>query len=68
MEKEKNECNDLIVKASMKRTPRFKAGSELSGKPVNKLVSVEVNDTATEDSEAFDITIHFRSCANAEKS
>ncbi len=66
MEKEKNECSDLIVKASMKRTPRFKPGSELSGKPVNKLVSVEVNDTATEDSEAFDITLHFRSCANAE--
>jgi hypothetical protein len=66
MEREKSQCSDLIVKASIKRKPRFKAGSELSGKPVNKLVSVEVNDTTTEDSEAFDITLHFRSCANAE--
>ena len=65
MERE-NQCNDLIVKASIKRKPRFKPGSELSGKPINKLVSVEVNDNTTEDSEAFDITLHFRSCANAE--
>lgn len=66
MEKEKNQCSDLIVKASIKRRPRFKAGSELSGHVNLKSVDVSVDDTSTEDAEAFDITLHFKTCANAE--
>ena len=67
MEKEKNQCSDLIVKASIKRVPRFKPGSELSDSVNLKSVDVSVEDTSTEDSEAFDITLHFKTCANAER-
>lgn len=63
MEKEKNQCSDLIVKASIKRKPRFKAGSDLSSTVNVKLMDVEVNDESTEDTEAFDITLHLKSCA-----
>lgn len=66
MEKEKSQCSDLIVQASIRRKPRFKPGSELSGKPVNKLVNVEVNDMTTDDSEVVDIMLHFRAFVNAE--
>ncbi len=65
MEKE-NLCGDLIIKASIKRKPRFKAGSELSGRVNLKRVDVSVDDTSTEDTEAFDITLHFKACANVE--
>ncbi|MCO5268987.1 MAG: hypothetical protein M9897_08850 [Brumimicrobium sp.] len=65
MEKEKNQCSDLIVKASIKRRPRFKAGSELSGRVNLKSVDVLVEDTSTEDAEAFDITLQFKTCTNA---
>ncbi len=63
MEKEKSQCSDLIVKASIKRKPRFKAGAELSGAVNVKRMDVEVNDVSTEDTEAFDITLHLKSCA-----
>ncbi|OJX36282.1 MAG: hypothetical protein BGO87_07455 [Flavobacteriia bacterium 40-80] len=63
MEKEKNQCSDLIVKASIKRKPRFKAGSDLSSTVNVKRMDVEVNDESTEDTEAFDITLHLKSCA-----
>ncbi len=66
MEKEKNQCGDLIVKASIKRKPRFKAGAELSSSVNLKSVDVEVNDVATEDTETFAIQLHFRGCVNAE--
>jgi len=63
MEKEKSQCSDLIVKASIKRKPRFKAGAELTGAVNVKRMDVEVNDVSTEDTEAFDITLHLKSCA-----
>jgi hypothetical protein len=66
VEKEKSQCADLIVKASIRRKSRFKAGAELSGAVNVKHVDVEVNDVATEDTETFDIKLHFRGCVNAE--
>lgn len=62
MENQTNQCSDLIVKASYTRKPRFKPGSELSGRPNKKVMSIEVNDELTEDSEIFDITLHLKSC------
>lgn len=63
MEKE-NLCGDLIIKASIKRKPRFKVGSELSGTVNLKQVDVEINDTSTEDTQNFDIVMRFRACAS----
>jgi len=51
---------DLIVKASIKRKPRFKAGAELSSSVNLKRVDVEVNDVSTEGTETFAIQLHFR--------
>ena len=65
MEKEKNLCSDLIVKASVKRVPRFKPGSELSDSVNLKIMDLSVADNSTEDSEAFEISLHFKTCANA---
>lgn len=64
MEKEKDQCSDLIVKASIKRKIRFKAGTELTSN-ITKRMSVDVNDTSTEDTEAFDITLQLKSCAES---
>lgn len=64
MENQKNQCTDLIVKASVKRRPpRFKAGAELSGVVNLRSVDVVVDELSTEDLEAFDIMLHFKSCA-----
>jgi len=63
---EERQCGDLIIKAEIKRKPRFKAGSELSSSVNLKRVEVEVNDVSTEDAETFDIKLHFRGCVNAE--
>lgn len=63
---EERQCGDLIIKAAIKRKPRFKAGAELSGAVNVKHVDVEVSDVATEDTETFTIQLHFRACVNAE--
>ena len=65
MEKEKNLCSDLIVKASIKRVPRFKPGSELSDTVNLKVLDVSVADNSTEHLEAFELTLHLKTCANA---
>lgn len=65
MEEAKQQCGDLIIKASINHKPRFKAGSDLSG-IVMKRVEVEVNDVSTEDTETFDIKLHFKGCVNTD--
>lgn len=65
MEKEVNQCGDLIVKASIKSKIRFKAGSELSSKVNLRQVHVEVSDVSEEDTETFDIMLHFKACAGS---
>ncbi len=65
MEKEKNECNDLIVKASITNKPRFKAGSELSSRVNLRQVDVEVSDVSEEDTETFGIMLHFKACVGS---
>lgn len=62
MENVQTKCSDLTVKASVKFKPHFKAGAELA-----KVVSIMVNDSSDEDSEALDITLHIRSCGEGEK-
>jgi len=48
--------SDLIVEVKAKRKPRFKAGSELSGK-VN-LVAIDFNEEIDEISESVELKIH----------
>ena len=55
MTKENCSKSDLIVQLKTRRRPRFKAGSELSGK-VN-LVAVDFNEEVTDDSELMEIKI-----------
>ena len=57
----KDNCSksDLTVALKTRRRPRFKAGSELSGK-VNR-VEVEFNEEFTEDSELMEIKINLMS-------
>lgn len=62
MEETKNQCSDLIIKAAIKKKPKFKAGSGLSGKVNLKSVEVNVDDVSTEDTSAFEIMMHFRGC------
>ena len=54
----KNNCSksDLTVALKTRRSPRFKAGAELSGK-VNR-VEVDFNEELTEDAELMEINIH----------
>ena len=55
MNTEKCSQSDLIVNVRSRRSPRFKAGSELSGK-VN-LVEVDYNEEVTEDSELVEVKL-----------
>lgn len=61
-------CNksDLTVQVRSKRTPRFKAGSELSGK-VN-LIAVDFNEEINDDSELVELKIQLttESCSAAD--
>lgn len=51
--------SDLTVALKMRRSPRFKAGSELSSK-VNH-VAVEFNEDLTDDAELMEIKINLTS-------
>ncbi len=53
----KDNCSksDLIVQVKSHKRPRFKAGSELSGK-VNRLM-IESSEEITEDSEMIEVKI-----------
>ena len=51
--------SDLIVEVKAKRKPRFKAGSELSGK-VN-LVAIDFNEEIDETSESIELKRHISS-------
>jgi hypothetical protein len=62
MEEKTSQCGDLIIKATVKKKPRFKAGAELSSRVNLKSVEVNVNDTSTEDTDAFEIMMHFKGC------
>ena len=64
MEKEVNQCDDLIIKAAIKKKIKFKAGSDLSGRVNLKSVDISVDKASTEDSETFEFMIHFKGCAN----
>jgi hypothetical protein len=64
MEKEKSRCGDLIVKASITNKPRFKAGSDLSGRVNLRQVDVEISNESDEDTETFGIAFHFRACTS----
>ena len=55
MTKEKCTSSDLHVNVRAKRSPRFKAGSELSGK-VNRL-NVDLSESLHEDHELLDIKL-----------
>lgn len=50
--------NDLTVNVRTQRCPRFKAGSELSGK-VNR-IDVEVNEDYTGECENFELKIQIQ--------
>ena len=58
--------SDLIVEVKAKRKPRFKAGSELSGK-VN-LVAIDFNEEIDETSEIVELNLHISSenCSSEE--
>jgi hypothetical protein len=61
-------CNkdDLTVQVRSKRKPRFKAGSELSGK-VN-LVAVDFNEEINDESELVELKLQLtsESCSSAD--
>lgn len=60
---EKCKKSDLIVEVKTRRRPRFKAGSELSGK-VN-LVAIDFNEEIDETSEMVELKLHLSSEACA---
>lgn len=51
--------SDLILEVKAKRTPRFKAGSDLHGK-VN-LVTIDLNEEIDEESELVELKLHLTS-------
>lgn len=59
MQTEKCKKSDLVVNVRSSRRPRFKAGSELSGK-VN-MVEVDFNEEANETSELVEVKIKLTS-------
>ncbi len=66
MNAEKCSQSDLIVNVRSRRRPRFKAGSELSGK-VN-LVEVDYNEEITDETELVEVKLVLTSkaCSAAE--
>ncbi len=66
MVNEKCSKSDLIVNVKSSRRPRFKAGSELSGK-VN-MVEVDFNEEITEESEMVEVKLVLTSKACSEES
>lgn len=49
--------NETVVKATYKRKPRFKAGSDLS-KEVGLQIHLDVENHSTEEEESISVTIH----------
>lgn len=66
MQTEKCNKSDLTVQVRSKRRPRFKAGSELSGK-VN-LVAIDFNEEITEEMEMVELKLQLtsESCGSAD--
>ena len=67
-EKVNNVCQteNLVMDIKAKRSPRFKAGSDLSGK-VN-MVAIHLNEESTEDAELFELKMElkFERCVQEE--
>ena len=52
------QAENLVLDIKAKKSPRFKAGSELSSK-VN-LVAIELNEETTEDAELFELKLELK--------
>lgn len=57
MENQNNSTNEIVVSASVKRKPRFKAGSDLSSTVSVSKIEIEVEDTSTEDAENYFVSL-----------
>lgn len=57
MNNQEIQASDLVVKATIKRKPRFKAGSDLTSTVNVKKLDVEIDDISTEDAEEYIVTV-----------